>query len=242
MVSPKELTAPAPTDQNAPFWPVRFRLTKDGPLVYISHLDFVRTIQKALVRAGLPLWYTRGYNPIPKITFAAPLSIGMSSECELMDVRMDRPVDPAGAQAALAACLPPHVTVTDAYLPTARLSEIGALSYDMRLCREGLAPGHVARAQALLDAEHIYVEKKGKAGLHTVDIRPLILSARLCWDEPSGEIRGRLLLSASPSAFLSPESVLSALRSDPALLPPDALTYCAFHRVEVYTPSLAPFR
>ena len=95
------------------YYPLRFRLRKDGALRYISHLDFVRTMTKVLMRSGLPLWFTLGFNPIPKITFAAPLSVFMDSDCELMDVRMNTPVSPEEAKERLSAVLPPDMEVLE---------------------------------------------------------------------------------------------------------------------------------
>ena len=74
---------------------LRFKFIKRGSLQYISHLDLVRTMHKVIVRAKLPLWYTEGFNPKPKMIFAAPLSIGTESECEFMDLRMNEYIDPA---------------------------------------------------------------------------------------------------------------------------------------------------
>jgi radical SAM-linked protein len=67
---------------------VRVKFKKVGNLQYISHLDLVRTMHKVIVRARLPLWYTEGFNPKPKMIFAAPLSIGTESVCEFVDIRL----------------------------------------------------------------------------------------------------------------------------------------------------------
>ncbi len=61
---------------------IRLKFKKTGNLQYISHLDLVRTMHKVIVRADLPLWYTEGFNPKPKMIFAAPLSIGTESLSE----------------------------------------------------------------------------------------------------------------------------------------------------------------
>ena len=79
---------------------LRFKFRKGGSLQYVSHLDLVRTMHKVIVRAKLPLWYTEGFNPKPKMIFAAPLSIGTESLCEFMDIRMNEQIDPAEAMAA----------------------------------------------------------------------------------------------------------------------------------------------
>ena len=69
---------------------VRIRFRKVGNLQYISHLDLQRTFNRVLVRAGLPLWYTKGFNPHIKMVFGMPLPVGSESECEMLDVRIER--------------------------------------------------------------------------------------------------------------------------------------------------------
>ena len=80
---------------------LRVKFCKVGNLQYISHLDLVRTMMKIIVRANLPLWYTEGFNPKPKLTFATPLSIGTESVCEFMDIRLTEKIEPQKAIDAL---------------------------------------------------------------------------------------------------------------------------------------------
>ena len=80
---------------------IRFKFKKVGNLQYISHLDLVRTMNKIIVRANLPLWYTEGFNPKPKMVFAAPLSIGCESFCEFLDLRLTERIDPEVAKERL---------------------------------------------------------------------------------------------------------------------------------------------
>ena len=61
---------------------VRVWFHKTGPIRYISHLDLMRTMTRAIRRSGIDLWYTEGFNPHPYMTFALPLSLGMQSVCE----------------------------------------------------------------------------------------------------------------------------------------------------------------
>ena len=68
----------------------RVKFRKVGNLQYISHLDLQRTFNRVLVRAGLPLWYTKGFNPHIKMVFGLPLPVGCESECEFLDVRIER--------------------------------------------------------------------------------------------------------------------------------------------------------
>ena len=66
---------------------LRVKFSKTGRLAYISHLDLVRTMNKIVVRAKLPLWYTEGFNPKPKMVFSVPLSTGTESDVEFMEDR-----------------------------------------------------------------------------------------------------------------------------------------------------------
>ena len=72
---------------------IRFKFKKVGSLQYISHLDLVRTMHKIGVRSRLPLKYTEGFNPKPKMVFAAPLSIGTESLCEFLDIKLRERID-----------------------------------------------------------------------------------------------------------------------------------------------------
>jgi len=94
---------------------LRVRFRKVGKLQYISHLDLVRTMHKIIVRAKLPLWYTEGFNPKPKMVFAAPLSIGTESLCEYMDLRLTERMDTAEALRRLNENLTDEMQASDAY-------------------------------------------------------------------------------------------------------------------------------
>ena len=67
---------------------VRIVFSKTGRAKYVSHLDLVRAMTRAVRRADIPLWYTEGFNPRPKLVFASPLSVGCGSACEIMDIRV----------------------------------------------------------------------------------------------------------------------------------------------------------
>ena len=71
---------------------IRIKFLKTGSLQYISHLDLHRLINRALVRAGIPIWYTKGFNPHAKMVFALPLPVGVESVCEYLDVKIDKEI------------------------------------------------------------------------------------------------------------------------------------------------------
>jgi len=110
---------------------LRVKFFKRGNLQYISHLDLVRTMMKVIVRAKLPLWYTEGFNPKPKVTFAAPLSIGTESSVEFMDVRLTERIPVDVAMAALNANMTGEMQATEVYYPDTKLTALRYLGYEI---------------------------------------------------------------------------------------------------------------
>lgn len=96
---------------------LRLRFQKTGKAVYISHLDLMRVVQRIFLRAGTPIKYSEGFNPHALISICLPLSVGMASECELMDFRVTREVDLAALPETLNAVSPEGVRFLAAYEP-----------------------------------------------------------------------------------------------------------------------------
>ena len=150
---------------------LRFRFKKQGSLQYISHLDLVRTMHKVIVRAKLPLWYTEGFNPKPKMIFAAPLSIGTESECEFMDIRMSEYIEPAEALRRLNANMTEEMQVIEAYYPDSKFTDLKWMSYRITITSPYITPDLAQKCNSHLSAESIQVVKKNSD--KTTDIRHL---------------------------------------------------------------------
>ena len=110
---------------------IRVEFSKTGALKFISHLDLNRTVQTAFLRSKLPIWYTQGFNPHPKTVFSPPLSVGVSSECEFMDFRMNEAVDPEEVVRRLNAVFPEGLRAIAAYEPTSSFSQIAWAEYEI---------------------------------------------------------------------------------------------------------------
>ena len=85
------------------FEKLRFRVAKTGRAKYISHLDFVRCVQRAIRRSGLPVHYTNGFHPHMEAVFATALPLGMESIGEVLEIRFAEPVEPEAARTCLRA-------------------------------------------------------------------------------------------------------------------------------------------
>ncbi len=143
-------------------------------LRYISHLDLARTWERALRRAGLPMAYSRGYHPRPKMVFAAALPVGCTGAAEVMDVLLTEPMPPRRVLRGLASRLPHGLTVVDVTPVYPRAPALPTLLHgaDYECLTETSQPVGEAqsRCQALLARETIPRVYRAKA----YDLRPLI--------------------------------------------------------------------
>lgn len=229
---------------NNPYLTLRVKFKKVGSLKYISHLDLVRTMSKIIVRAGLPLWYTEGFNPKPKMIFAAPLSIGTDSYTEFMDLRLIDDMPPEEVKRRLNANMTEEMQVSEAYYATTKLTELKWLRYSIEIKTEGADEAlALACEQALLEDE-VKVEKKTKPGEPTVttDIRPLIEKVRASFD--GGIIYLDCVLSADQSCFLNPEYIIKALKSKLGILSCPDLTkeYYGIVRLSAHRADMTEFK
>ncbi len=223
---------------------VRIKFYKRGGLQYISHLDLARTMNKIITRSKLPLWYTEGFNPKPKMVFAAPLSIGTESECEFMDLRLTERVPEALVMAALNANLTEEMQVTEAYYPSSKLTELAWFLYEIRIKTDNAGEALAERSSALLSSDDIVIEKKTKPRepAKEQNIAPLIKSAIASFD---GEfINISAVLSADQSHFLNPEYVISALKRYCGILQNPDLTkeYYSIKRARSYRADMSDFK
>ena len=148
--------------------PVRVFFEKKDMARYISHLDLQRAVRRAVERSGLTVRQTEGFNPHPKMVFSMPLSMYQESLCEFVDMEMDG----AGYDeiaARLAAAFPPGLRVTAAAAPVFLVKRIKYAVYRIGIVTS-LAAAEAERALA----GPMPVEKRGKSGVRTLDIRPLI--------------------------------------------------------------------
>lgn len=205
---------------------VRLRYRKTGTLQYISHLDLQRTFGRVLARAGIPVWFTKGFNPHPKLTFGLPLSVGTESECEYLDLRIDRDMPPQEIQRRLNLCLTDEMKILDVYLPERKLSEVAFARYEIDLHSKAIGEDFADEATAYLTTSPVMITRRGKAGDRTEDMIPLIRSVSVTCT--AGDAHLTLVLSAGTGA-LNPEFVVTALKGRFGILSSDPL--CEWYRI-----------
>jgi len=193
---------------------LRIRFAKGRGLRYISHLDLARAWERILRRAGLPMDYSRGFNPRPHFQIASGLPLGIIGRAELLDVWLTEPLVPAEVMARLAPVLPADLEVqevreVEAGAPSLQ-SQVRAATY--RAVIESPEPlnGVRARVEALLAAPTLPRRRHHKGSEQAYDLRPLIQ----CIDVEAGEGGSQVLilqLQASPEGAGRPDQVLEAL-------------------------------
>ena len=157
---------------------VRVWFEKKGMIRYISHLDLMRTVTRAVRRSEVPLWYTEGFNPHPYMTFSLPLSLGTESECESMDIKIEGDITNGEIFEKLKAVMPDGINVTAVTEPVFDPTEIAygefTIDFDGNFDREKAKEA----IDSLLSQDEIIIQKLGKKGhkkvMKELDLKPLI--------------------------------------------------------------------
>lgn len=194
---------------------MRLQITfaKTEAMRYTGHLDLHHTLERTFRRAGLPVAYSQGYNPRPRLSLASALPLGITSQGEVLEVWLEEPLPLEDVQAALQASAPPGVTFL-AVQPVAEgtpklASRVRAAEYCARISNP--PPDLEERLKALLAATDRPRQRKGK----TYDLRPLIETLALAQTETPDQVDLLMRLAARPGATGRPDEVLSALRIPP---------------------------
>ncbi|MGI6097293.1 MAG: TIGR03936 family radical SAM-associated protein [Dethiobacteria bacterium] len=188
---------------------------------YLSHLDLMRTLTRALRRAALPVQYSRGFNPQPRLVFAAPLPVGITTEADFFDLFLKEELAEAQIHALLNDNLPQGLKIVSVY--TVRedapplMAEVEAALYVVSLDNAGIE-GKWATVRETLQAaiadicatDELVVERKGKKKTKKVNIRPFILEISF-QEESAEEISIRILLQTGNKGGARPDEVLAAL-------------------------------
>ncbi len=194
---------------------IRITFSKQGALRYTGHLDLHKLWERAARRAELPLAYSQGFHPQPKMSLAAALPLGFSSACEVLDMRLERDIVLDGLPAKLNATLPPGIQVlgieqADERAPALQTQVVSA-EYEVEL-KEQIDPSELKRRiESVMNSESIIRERHGK----TYDLRPLIESLTFTPSSRStGDglgMRVSMKLAAREGATGRPEEVLDVL-------------------------------
>ncbi|MBI2843620.1 MAG: TIGR03960 family B12-binding radical SAM protein [Armatimonadetes bacterium] len=204
----------------------RLRYAKDRSLRWLSHMDVVRTFERAVRRSRLPVAYSEGFNPRPRMSFYSQLSVGTTGEAEPMTIELNSRVDTDELVRALNSALPDGLVIRAAEEVDGRRSpDIRGSEYLIGVCGTSESDLHTA-ARELLSKATVVVERKKENGSKSIDIRPGIESVETLFradqEDEAPLIRARL-------ANVRPSELVDALR---CTAPGLELRFA--HRVKVY--------
>ncbi|GAA3874841.1 TIGR03936 family radical SAM-associated protein [Tessaracoccus defluvii] len=196
-----------PVQQAPPAQKLRLRYVKRGPARFTSHRDFGRALERALRRAEIPMAYSSGFTPHPRISYANAAPTSAASEAEYVELGLKSVCDPAKVVAALNEVLPAGFEVLDA--AEAVSESLGELleASDWLIRLDGAADGVLAAALAdLMGRDEFTVERMTKTGLRTFDVRSAILTAEVT-DDVTIRVR-----TVHQTPLVRPDDIVSALR------------------------------
>lgn len=167
-----------PKNQNLRLTKYEYRLVfeKTGRAKYISHLDLMRCFQRAFKRAGIPLWYTQGFNPHAYLMFPLALSLGTDSSVEILDIALTEQLPFDELRDKMNTSMPEGLRIVSAGEPVMKHTEIVFAEYEVDFSVKGQTGDETARCFSdFLSQEKIEVEKRSKKrGANLVDIKPHI--------------------------------------------------------------------
>ena len=188
----------------------RLKFRKFGETRFVSHLDLVRLFTRLHTRAGLPLAYSEGFNPHPKMAIALPLSVGCGSEGEYIDVTYEKDLSESLIQDELNKKVPIGIEI----VKVQRLNEaskkfavISAAEYMITIEGDGLTKD---KLNEFFNRETIEIEKKTKRSLAVKNIKENIFNLEMCAEYPGGCVI-KAIISAGNDATLRPDLLISAM-------------------------------
>jgi len=198
-----------PEQQAPPVQRLRVRYAKRGRLRFTSHRDFSRAFERALVRARIPMAYSSGFNPHPRISYAGASPTGAASEAEYLEIGLAETVDPARLADDLDQALPEGLDVLEVTeaAPGSLADRLEASRWQIDLA---LPPATVtAAAEAFLARSSVTVERMTKKGLRSFDTRAAVLALQVTAYDAGSRLTV-VLRHAVPA--VRPDDVLTGLR------------------------------
>lgn len=203
---------------------IKFLFARGEPLIFLSHLDLVRLFIRALKRARLPVAYSRGFNPHPRLAFALPLPLGVLATNEPGEIYFTGPVDPEEFLEQMNRQFPAGFYLKHAFLAATEEPSLGRLVEaalyraelrDLELCRDAFKRPVVLRVlKELLAKEELLVPRRGKKQRRGFkNVRPGIFKAHVT-GSATGPLTLELFLKAGSRGGVSPFYLLEQLAKE----------------------------
>lgn len=196
------------------------KFTKEADIKFVAHLDLMRTIQRVIRRSGLPVDYSKGFNPHMSLSIAQPLSVGVYSEGEYMDVVLKEEVDPKEIVERLNKSTASGIRFLDALgievIPNVKkvpqaMALIDAARYTIKMHYTD-TKNFEDEMKTLLSREDWVMTKRSKKGVREVDIKPLVHELKY-WVKDN-EVILNVLISSGSREHLAPDLLVKLIQEN----------------------------
>ena len=185
---------------------LRIKFEKTGVAKYISHLDLMRVFSRSLVRAGVEVAHSEGFNPRPKIVFASAISLGLESLCEFADIKLppsEREALEIEIYEKIKGVFPQGINIVDVYEPENDFKDIDRTRYHIFFKADGVDAGELKK---LFDGD-VFVEKK--PGVN-INLKDYICEINIS-DGSQEYILADVVVKTSQEMFLNPENIIKGV-------------------------------
>lgn len=205
----------------------RIKFAKLGLSKFISHLDLQRTFARAVMRSGLPVKYSNGFNPHQIMTFSLPLAVGVTSESEYVDIDFDESASNEEVEEKLKKALPPDIKLIKVSMPQVSANDICAAEYILKFCDICLEK---EKLESFFEEKELAVIKKSKKGDKEVNLKDYIIDCEILeLNENSAKLKA--VLKAGGSKNIKPSLFAEKLLS---YMGKDLETIVYIHRTEIF--------
>lgn len=196
---------------------VRMKFSKTDAMRFTGHLDLFRTLERTIRRAKLPLAYSQGFNPHPKISLASALPLGFTSEAEVADMWLKEAVPLEEINKQLVSALPPGIIIQELKeeeISKPKLQNALRSAYYTAILNDSF-PNLEQSIQEFLDSDEVIIEKIKKGKKRIINIREFVFSIEILDNTPDGKQKLKLHLSTKEGKTGRPDVILDKLGIDP---------------------------
>lgn len=189
---------------------LRIKYSKEEPIKYISHLDLIRLWERALRRTGIPISYSKGFNPKSQISFGPPLAVGYTSQSEYLDLFLEKWTKPELAKIEINSKLPNGIKILEVKIISPKESSLTSQIKQAEYIVEIESENNLAEEiEKIMNTKELIITKKRKDGTEKkIDIRPMIYEL-----EAINNHQLKMILQCNSSATLRPNELLNLLGS-----------------------------
>ena len=213
---------------------LRLLFEKTGSAKYISHLDLMNVFRRSFLRADIPIYYTKGFNPHPYLSVALPLPTAFDGKAELLDFDLDSDDMPAAFAARLNAKLPTGIRVLNVYERVTLPKVVTYASYTVQVHGTGF---DAAAVKDLFARDELLVIKKSKSGETEINVKEFIHS--LDASDTEDGVCIETVVCAGSNKNLNPTYLVKVMEKE---LSEAAVEYATYCRNEIYTEQMEVFR